>query len=74
MDPKLVEILERGLGLPKGIVERDAEWGNAKPGDPPWPDGKLAEAYLLAGMDRRALLRRVGLVDLVDLPDVERWP
>lgn len=62
----LIPILERALGLPKGIVDRDAEWANAKPGDPPWPDGKLAEAYLLAGMDRRALLRRVGLVDHED--------
>ena len=44
--------------LPQGIYERDLEWGSATPGaGPVWNHDELAEAYLLAGMDRRALLR-----------------
>ena len=66
IDAKLVPIFERALGLPTGIVERDAEWGNAMPGSGPiWTHDQLVEAYLLAGMDRRALLVRVGLVERV---------
>jgi len=52
------------------VIVRDYEWGDATPGSGPvWPHGQLAEAYLLAGMDRHNLLallveatRALGLV------------
>ena len=39
------------------VLVRDHEWGDATPGSGPvWTHDQLAEAYLLAGMDRRVLL------------------
>jgi len=41
------------------LLQRDREWGDARPSPSAeiWDRDQLAEAYLLAGMDRRALLR-----------------
>lgn len=42
---------------------RDRQWGDAAPGEGhAWTRDELARAYLMAGVDRRALLRELDRV------------
>jgi hypothetical protein len=45
------------------IRRRDAQWGEATPGSgPAWTRDELARAYLIAGVDRHALVRELDRV------------